>query len=219
MKTFLAFSLLFAALSFCGLAERFSNSTQSGLPKNANTATLTNSNSTTTTSSTTSSDAPSEKPAPTAAQTAIMQAGKPISWDEQGITWNLPSGWKKISQGKTLFNYGANGAFLIVNISNMAEDFPSEISLKATYDGQVSRKKNGELELVRYLEIDSAKGVEFIEAMPEKTGDPRRHQWIAFRKYAGQKQMITLIANTTGANFEKNRDTLAAILYSMKLVN
>jgi hypothetical protein len=101
----------------------------------------------------------------------------------------------------------------------MANDFPTDISLKAYYDSSVTRKKNGELEEVRWLELDGVKGVSFREAMPEGQGDPRRLQWITYRKFAGQTQMVNLMLATTGKGFEKNQDTFYGILYSTKLVH
>ena len=114
---------------------------------------------------------------------------------------------------------GGDLASLIVSISPMGEDFPTDISLKAFYDGAVTRKKNGEVEDVRWLEIDGMKGVAFREAMPEGADDPRRLQWLTYRKFAGQTQMVNLMLATAGRSFEKNQDTFYGILYSTKLVH
>jgi hypothetical protein len=49
--------------------------------------------------------------------------------------------------------------------------------------------------------------------------DIRRLQWQAYRKYAGQTQLVNLILSTNGAAFPKHEDELYAILYSTKLVH
>ncbi len=99
----------------------------------------------------------------------------------------------------------------------MPDDFPSDISLKATYDSALQQMKNGKYETVRYVEIDGIKGVEWFETMPEDKSGPRRHQWIAFRKYLGQNQQLNMMLSTKGTSFEKHRDDFPAIMYSMKI--
>ncbi len=74
-----------------------------------------------------------EQPNPTAAQTAAIANGQSVKWDEQGIAWTLPANWKKQTVTNDMFNYGSgDGAFLIVSISSMAADFPTDISLNAS---------------------------------------------------------------------------------------
>ena len=68
------------------------------------------------------------------------------------------------------------------------------------------------------VEIDGIQGVEFTEAPPEGKDDPRRHQWIAYRKYLGQTQQLNVMTATKGTNFNKHTDNFTAILYSMKAV-
>src|SRR5918912_1095002 len=127
------------------------------------------------------------------------------------------------SSETTNFNWKSPGtwdaAFLIANISAMSDDFPTETSLKAFYDGAKTRSKNGEVDELRWLELDGVKGVQFRESAPEKQDDPRRLQWITYRKYAGQTQMVNLILSTRGQDFARHQDTLYAILYSTKLVH
>ncbi|CAN5280091.1 hypothetical protein BH20ACI2_BH20ACI2_01500 [soil metagenome] len=52
--------------------------------------------------------------------------------------------------------------------------------------------------------------------MPEDRSGPRRHQWIGYRNYLGQKQQLNVMTSTKGTNFGKHTDTFQAILYSMK---
>ncbi|NNF00639.1 MAG: hypothetical protein HKN25_16600 [Pyrinomonadaceae bacterium] len=214
MKLLLSFGILFLALSFCGLGERISKQ-------------ISDSSEETTGPDTGNPDVSEAQPGKgdevevpklTAKQEDIIANGKELVWDEQGLTWKLPKGWNKLSQSKKMLNYGspANG-FLIVSISSFAENFPVDISLKAFYDSHIRRAKDGEIEDVRYLEIDGVKGVEFIESMPEDKSDARRHQWIAYRRYNGQVQMLNVIVSTKGSNFESRRDDFKAVMYSMKI--
>jgi hypothetical protein len=207
MKLFLSLGLLFIALTFCGLGDRLKNLSGSGGSSN---------------------DSPGspgkagaggvEKPKLTPAQQSIQDSSTAVKWDVQGIEWKLPAGWPKMDVSKDSFNYGspANG-FLIASISVMASSFPSDISLDATYTSSLEQLKQGKYETVRWLEIDGVKGVEWIEAMPEDKDGPRRLQWIAFRTYQGQNQQLNIMVSTKGSNFDKQRDTFAAIMYSMKI--
>ena len=164
-----------------------------------------------------------ERPQPTAAQLAAIEGGQEAKWDQQGITWTVPKGWVKDRAETLTFNWrspgGGDFGFLIANISPMGESFPTDISLKAMYDQTVERKRNGQVEDVRWLELDGVKGVALREAPPENKEDARRIQWMTYRKYAGQTQMLILTLNSTGRSFDKWQDALYGILYSTKLVH
>mgnify|MGYP001331353598 CR=1 FL=1 len=203
MKSLLTFGLITFALTFCGLQEKLKEISTG----NSNTA-----------STGSSSGSTAEKAKPSAAQQAIIDGGTETKWDEQGLSWKLPSGWPKMEVRKESLNYGspANG-FLIASISVMPASFPSESSLEATYTSGLEQLKQGKYEKVRWLEIDGVKGVEWTEAMPEDKDGARRHQWIAFRNYQGQNQQLNIMVSTKGSNFDKQRDAFAAIMYSMKI--
>lgn len=205
MRSLLALGLLTIAMTFCGLGERLKGLT-GGTQSNSNTA-----------SNSGSSGPAAEKPTLTASQQSIQDASTEIKWDEQNISFKLPSGWPKMDVKKESLNYGspANG-FLIASISVMPDSFPSDSSIQATYDSALEQLKQGNYEKVRWLEIDGVKGVEWTEALKEKDGI-RRHQWIAFRRYQGQNQQLNVMLSSTGTNFDKNRDAYAAIMYSMKI--
>ena len=164
-----------------------------------------------------------EKAQPTAAETAALAGGQTIKWDQQGISWTVPPKWTKVTDARNNFALRSPGSWdaanLIVAISPMAEDFPTEMSLKATYDGAKTRMKIGELDQLRWLEIDGVKGMQFRESNPEKPDDFRRVQWIAFRKYAGQVQQVNLILSTDGKDFSRHQDAMYGILYSSKIVH
>lgn len=213
MKLFVSSGVLFLAFSFCNLSEKLSEL------KGDSTSNQNSSSSSTTNSSKTSTKEESvEKPKLTDSQQAILDSGEETKWDEQGISWTLPKGWKKMNVGKTSFNYSSPDlAFLIGTISVMPDDFPSDVSLKANYESALQQLKNGKYENVRYVEIDGIKGVEFVEAMPEDKTGPRRHQWIAFRNYQGQNQQLNMMLSTKGNNFDKHRDDFSAVMYSMKI--
>ncbi|HEY0385030.1 MAG TPA: hypothetical protein VGC64_03430 [Pyrinomonadaceae bacterium] len=212
----LAFGL---ALSACGpKAAEQANSNAPG----STTSTSTKGSSPTSSNPQTATDAggePVEHPEPTAAQTAVLTNGQTVNWDQQGITWTLPANWKKQSAETLSFSAGAgDGAVLLANISTMDDSFPTDISLKAFHDGAKTRKKNGEVDELRYLEIDGLKGAQWRES-PEKPDDFKRLQWMGYRKYAGQTQLVNLILSTSNKNFAKHQDEFYAILYSMKLVH
>ena len=220
MKNIPVLMALALALSFCNLTNKLTS--KSGADANSN-ATSNSSTSGATAPSGSSAPASSneqvERPNPTSAQTAALQGGQTVNWDQQGITWTLPKNWKAMSVGKEMFNWGGDNAFLIVNISALGDTFPMDTALQAAYTGAQTSYKNGKYEELRWLELDGLKGVSFREAMPEDQGDPRRLQWQAYRKYAGQIQLVNLILSTSGGNFAKHQDEFYAILYSTKIVH
>jgi hypothetical protein len=229
MKRMIAVVGLACLLASCSkVGQKFdqSNSSSPGAATAGNSASSTGASSTTT-GTTTSADVTGgqevERPAPSSSQLAALEGGQEVKWDQQGMTWTVPKDWKKMSvETKSLLwssRSGGDLASLIVNISPMAEDFPTDISLKAFYDQAVTRKKNGEVDEVRWLELDGVKGVAFREATPEGADDARRLQWLTYRKYAGQTQMVNLMLATAGRSFDKNKDAFYAILYSTKLVH
>jgi len=205
MKSILSLGLIILALTFCGLGDKLkgtgggSNTSTSGPSKASSSSTV-------------------DKPKPTDAQQSIIDSGTETTWNEQGISWRLPAGWPKMEVHKESLNYGSpENGFLIASISVMSADFPSDTSLDATYTSALEQLKQGKYENVRWLEIDGVKGVEWVEAMPEDKDGARRHQWIGFRNYQGQNQQLNIMVSTKGSNFDKQRDTFAAIMYSMKI--
>ena len=209
MKAILSLGLIGLALSFCNISERLK-----GLSGSAESNTSSASNS----SKASKTETDVEKPRLTSEQQSIADAAAETKWDEQGISWKLPAGWKKMDVKKETFNYSSPDlAFLLVNISSMSPDFPVDSSTQAYYDQALQQLKNGKYENVRYLEIDGVKGVEWTEAMPEEKDGARRHQWMGYRNYLGQTQLLNVMLSTKGTNFEKHRDDFPAIMYSMKI--
>lgn len=209
MKTIPVLLLLGLALSLCNLSNKLKSSSNSNSGKSS--------------SSSSGPDVDAEHATPTAAQTQALAGGQTVKWDAQGMSWTVPPQWKEVtSESKQLIwrsPGGSEAANLIVSISPMDESFPTDISIKAYYDQSKSRMKNGEVDEVKWLEIDGLKGVEFREANPEKPDGFRRLQWMAYRKYAGQVQFVNLMLSTDGKGFPEHQDEEYGILYSTKIVH
>lgn len=212
MKNLIALALLVFVVAACNLSSK--------LKSNKNDEASSSSSSSSSSNPTKIGNDPVEKPAPTDAQIAALANGEEVKWDEQGITWTLPPGWKKTNVDKNTFNYSlGTQVFLIVTISPMAPDFPMEASLNANHEGAKVRLKNGEVDEVKWLELDGVRGTQFRESKPQMGSDLRRLQWLTLRKYAGQVQNVNLMLSGTADNFAKHQDELYAIMYSTKLVH
>jgi hypothetical protein len=196
------------ALSLCNLSEKLhkggsaSNSSGGSVSDNA---------------------ASPEHAQPTAAQTAAIAGGQGAKWDRQGISWTVPPNWTEEQNEAQSFMWrspGAGGAAsLIVSISPMADEFPMDVSIQSFFDGAKTRAKNGEIDELKWVEIDGLKGVQFREANPEKPDDSRRLQWMAYRKYTGQVQFVNVMLASDGRDFERHKDAMYGILYSMKITH
>lgn len=206
MKHILALLLIGVALSLCNLSERLHKSSNSGSP-----------------GSSSSGDVTAERAQPTAAQTAALAGGQEIKWERQGMSWTVPPKWTESENESKSFMWrspgGGDAANLIVSISPMDESFPTDAAIQASYEQAKSRAKNGEVDEVKWLEIDGLKGVQFREANPEHPDDSRRLQWMAYRKYLGQVQGINLMLATQGKDFERHKDAMYGILYSTKVAH
>jgi len=206
MKTFLLILLIGFALSLCNLSDRLKKAHSSSGPS----------------SSTASSDAPAEHGQATLEQTAALAGGHEVKWERQGMSWTIPSQWTEESNESKEFlmrSPGSDAASLNVSISPMDENFPAESSIQAFYEAAKSRARNGEVDEVRWVEIDGLKGVQFREANPEKPDGIRRLQWLAYRKYTGQLQMINLMLSSEGKDFDRHKNAMYGILYSTKVVH
>jgi hypothetical protein len=164
-----------------------------------------------------------EHAVPTGAQLAALSGGAEIKWDQQGMSWTVPPKWTQTTNESKQLVWrspgGSDAASLIVNISPMDEKFPTDVSINAFYDGAKTRAKNGEVDEVKWLAIDGLKGVEFREANPEKPDGFRRLQWMAYRKFNGQVQLVNVMLATDGKDFQRHQDAMYGILYSTKLVH
>ena len=207
MKQFALVLFIGLALSLCNLSERLhgkSSGSNSG------------------SSSVSDNSAKPERAQPTAAQTAALSGGSEAKWDRQGMSFTVPSGWTETqvdSKNLTWRSPGSGAASLIVSISPMADEFPTEVSIQAFFDGAKTRAQNGEVDELKWVEIDGLKGVQFREANPDKPDDSRRLQWMAYRKYTGQVQFVNVMLASDGRDFERHKDAMYGILYSMKITH
>jgi hypothetical protein len=214
MKLIAAIAMLSMSLSLCGLSEKLGNKGNSNGSSNSN-----DSSSTKKSGSTSDADAP--PPEMTSAQKAALEGGQQVVWEGKGLNWTIPAKWTKVNVDENTLQYKSPGAwdagFLIVNISNLGADFPVEISTKAIYDGDATRKQAGEILSYRYLALDGVKGIEDIEAEKSNKEDARRLEWRGYRKRNGLVQLITIIMSSQSQHFPKHDDELHAILYSTKI--
>ena len=208
MKHILAILLIGFALSLCNLSERLHKG---------------NSNSGPSGSGSSSSGGSAEPGRATAEQIAALAGGQPVKWERQGMSWTVPAGWTEQENESKSFMWrspgGADAASLIVSISPMSEDFPTDSANEASYQQAKDRAKNGEVDEVKWVEIDGLKGVQFREASQEHPDAPRRLQWLSYRKYLGQVQGINIMLATQSKDFERHKNALYGILYSTKITH
>ena len=205
MKNILILLLLGFALSLCNLSGRFNKKTSSSGPSNGS-----------------GSSRSAEHGQPTAQQTQALAGGQQIKWDRQGMSWTVPPKWTEETNESKSFVWrspGSDAATLNVNISPMDDSFPTDASIQAFYDGAKTRAKNGEVDELKWVEIDGLTGVQFREANPEHPDGIRRLQWLAYRKYLGQVQMINLMLSSEGKDFDRHKDAMYGILYSTKIAH
>jgi hypothetical protein len=187
---------------------------------NANTRTTGSRGSSGTTISGSSSSGEAEAPQPTDAQTAAVAGGQSAVWDQQEISWTVPQRWTKSDVSSQSFMWrspgSADAASLIVSVSPMSADFPVDQSANAFYEQAQTRKKNGEVDEVKWLHLDGERGVMFRESAPESSDSPQRLQWIGYRDYKGQKQMVNIMLASRGKDFARHEDAMYGILYSTK---
>jgi hypothetical protein len=208
MKHILVIICIGFALSLCNLSSRF---------KGKSTSTGSSGSS----SSADAGGSTAEHGTPTAAQAAAIAGGQEVKWEKQGMSWTVPASWKEHEKETLSFTWSAPGssANLIVSISPMGETFPTDASINAWYDQAKTRAKNGEVDELKWVEIDGLKGVQFREANPEKPDGIRRLQWMAYRKFAGQIQFINVMLASNGKDFDSHKNEMYGILYSTKVVH
>jgi hypothetical protein len=211
MKSIPVLLLLGFALSLCNFSGKFKKSGSTSGPSGSGSG----SNSSTAKSA--------EHGTPTADQTAALAGGQEAKWDRQGMSWTVPPKWTEEENESKSFMWrspgGGDAASLIVSISPMGDDFPTDASIQAEYDGEKTRAKNGEVDELKWVEIDGLTGVQFREANPEHPDGNRRLQWIAFRKYLGQVQQINIMLASEGKDFDRHKNAMYGILYSTKIAH
>jgi len=210
MKLIVSVVLIGFALSLCNLSERFHKGNS-------------NSGSSSGSGSSSSGRATAEPGRATAEQTAALGAGQPAKWDRQGMSWTVPPGWTEQENESKSFMWrspgGSDAASLIVSISPYPDSFPADSANDAAYEQAKDRAKAGEVDEVKWVEIDGVKGVQFREASQEHADAPRRLQWLAYRKYLGQLQGINIMLATDSKDFERHKNALYGVLYSTKIAH
>jgi archaellin len=171
-----------------------------------------------TSSSSSSAGDDAEPPEPTAAQSAAIAGGQSAEWAQQEITWTVPQRWKKNTADSNSFMWQSPGssdaAFLIVSISPMSADFPAETSIDAFHAAAEQRKRNGDVNEVKWLKLGGLKGVLFRESSPESSDSPQRLQWMGYRNYKGQVQLVNIMLSSQGKYFARHEDEMYGVLYS-----
>jgi hypothetical protein len=204
MKNILLVLLIALGLSLCNLSERFKKGSSTSGPTASG-----------------GSSRSVETAKATAEQAAALAGGQEVKWDRQAMSWTIPPNWTEETNESKMFSMrspgGGNAASLIVNISPMDENFPADV--QPWFDQAESRAKNGEIDEVKFVEIDGLKGVQFREASPEKPDGHRRLQWMAYRKYTGQLQLVSVMLASEGKDFERHKNAMYGILYSMKVAH
>ena len=171
------------------------------------------------TGTSTSAGAEAEAPSPTAEQQAAIAGGQTAEWEQQEISWTVPQKWKKYTAESQSFMWRSPGSWdaasLIVSVAPMGADFPTEISLQSYYDS-FKRDKQKYTD-VRWIKLGGVKGVMFREASPEGADDPQRLQWLGYRDYKGQKQLVNIMLASQGKYFAQHEDTMYGVLYSTEM--
>lgn len=192
----------------------------SSVPYTTTTTSSGRSNSSSSSSSSSAGDE-AETPNPTSDQQAAIAGGQSATWTQQEISWTVPQRWRQTNADSNSFMWQSPGssdaAFLIVSVSAMSGSFPTDISIKAFYDQAQTRKQQGEVNEVRWLKLGGVKGVLFREAAPEHSDSPERLQWMGYRNYKGQTQLVNIMLSSQGKHFAQNEDAMYGILYSTKL--
>lgn len=169
-------------------------------------------------SGTSSGAGDAEPPEPTAEQSAAISGGQSAEWTQQEISWTVPQRWKKNTADSTSFMWQSPGssdaAFLIVSISPMGADFPVDVSINAFHSAAEQRKANGEVSEVKWIKLGGLKGVMFRESAPEKADSPQRLQWMGYRTYKGQVQLVNIMLSSQGKYFARHEDEMYGVLYS-----
>lgn len=162
--------------------------------------------------------AAAETPNPTEAQRAAVAGGQTAEWAQQEISWTVPQRWSRQTADATSFLWRSPGSWdaanLIVSISPMDASFPVDASINAFYEQAQTRKANGEVNEVRWLMLDGIKGVMFRESAPQSDDNPQRLQWMAYRNYKGQVQLVNVMLASRGKDFARHEDALYGILYT-----
>ena len=164
---------------------------------------------------------PGQAAAPLTSQAQTTPAkGQVITWEQQGMKVTLPAGWRKdalLAQAPETFSFeDPGGARLSIEVLDTQEDVNVEEGLRKDYDFRLKRQQSGDLDEVRYLELDGVKGL--LSRWTERKGDEREisFQWQTFRKYKGNQQFVSIgLWGSVNGPTDRQQE-LSGILNSMK---
>lgn len=155
--------------------------------------------------------------------------GQTISLNEQGISFILPTDWRKIeaaeSDEDTFTWRGPDKTGLSINVSLYRPEYGNR-SIEEETDYFYSRHKEGGSEDLRLLVISGVRGVHFlvdgeswevINDRPEK--DLYRFiKWSSQYMYKGKRRIMIATLSGPVTSFSKHRETLYGILNSISFI-
>jgi hypothetical protein len=143
--------------------------------------------------------------------------GRTITWEEQGVSFTVPAGWReeKTEIEDNFKLQGPDGAGLSIDVLSLKAETSPEREL-AEHDGLL-RLQAGKFDELRYLELDGVRGL-FTRAAPGAVVDDAvTLNWVAYRRHKGKQQFISLHLSSPRNSFSKRRDEIYAVLASTKL--
>lgn len=174
----------------------------------------------------------SESPAPSPGKQSVNSV--PFLWAEQGVSIDLPAGSEKLYEKPTGFSWikkdkSQNAADAqsdaiwfsgVVNVSSKQEVFQGmtfKDALDYEYNDNLKQQREGKYTEVRWHTIDGVKGILSVEASENDPLDQRNLTWKCYRVHKGVHQLIGFSAYTSNRAFDKHKDEMQRLLFSLKL--
>ena len=144
-------------------------------------------------------------------------------WAETGLAFTLLQGWHRDDDGEDDEGrswVGPGNSKFSVSVHVYQPEHGNRSIEDETNDFYEDHKRSGEEDL-RYLEIDGVRGVHYLR---DEKGWDQNYQpqdekfiiWNAQRMYKGARHIINARVSSPTNNFTKDRDTLYALLQSIK---
>ena len=155
--------------------------------------------------------------------------GARTTLDEQGLSFILPTGWRKDESAEAddgeLAWRGLGKTKLSITVSIHKPEYGGR-SIEEETERFYRVHKEGGSEDARLLEIGGVRGVHFLvdgESWEVASGSPRRDfyrfiRWSAQRMYKGERQILSVILSAPVSSFSSQRDTLYGILNSIEFI-
>jgi hypothetical protein len=146
----------------------------------------------------------------------LVTNGRPVRWEEQGMTFTSSGSWRVGgSDGNTFTLRGPFDAHLTVDVLAVKDKISPENTLQQEYERALPLQKAGLFAEVRYLELDGVKGL--LERLAGKGNEQVTLEWMAYRKYKGNLQYIWLHLSSPRDSYKERQYELNGILYSIKI--